>query len=186
MSVISSSPRALARLRAYDDGVVESTCRARPAVTWAASSSIEMAGRSGRPRPPVGLRVGDPVAEDGRRPPLRGYAAGACRGRRRCCRPDQRGVLVPDEVADGEACASPFGSGCTAYCRLSRRCHHPAAEELLAVVRGGDDQHVPDTGQHQRRQWVVDHRLHRRAAIAGGHRDRVQALPEPPPRLCRA
>ena len=55
----------------------------------------------------------------------------------------------------------------------------PVAEqpdELLLVVRRGDDQDVPDPGQHQRRDRVVDHRLvvDRQQLLADAAGERVQ------------
>ena len=128
------------------------------------------------------MRVGDPVAEDGRPVHLcaatqPGTQAGAVKD---IVAQDQRGVLVPDEVgADGEGLRQPLRLGLHRILQVDAKgaaiTQQPV--ELLAVVRGGDDQHVPDTGQHQRRQWVEDHRLviDGQQLLAGGHRDRVQA-----------
>ena len=46
-----------------------------------------------------------------------------------------------------------------------------------SVVRGGDDQHVPDAGEDQRRQRVVDHRLvvDRHQLLADAQGDRMES-----------
>ena len=76
------------------------------------------------------------------------------------------------------ACARPFGLGCAAY--SSRMPHCVAvAEQMLEgglILRRGDDQHVADLGQHQRRQRIVDHRLvvDRQQLLRRHQRERMQ------------
>ena len=79
------------------------------------------------------------------------------------------------------ACASPSGDGCTAYCSLMPHCS-PIAQQLLKprrVLRRRDHQDLPNPRQHQRRQRIVDHRLviHRQQLL--GHRLRHRMQPRP-------
>ena len=96
----------------------------------------------------VARRVGDPVGEDRRRRRSRRSAAAGRRdpGRRRCCRPARgRPSRVPMKSAPRtNACASPFGSACTAYSMLMPNWEPSPSRrlELLGVVRGGDHQDV--------------------------------------------
>ena len=94
----------------------------------------------------------------------------------------QRHVVVADEVrADDEGLGQPvrarlLGVG-------EREAELVAVAEQLAEVRqvggGGDDQDLPDPGQHQHRDRVVDHRLvvDRQQLLRHRLGDRVQACP---------
>ena len=50
------------------------------------------------------------------------------------------------------------------------------ALELVLILRGGDHRDVPDAGQHQHRQRVINHRLviDRQKLLRHAHRDRIQ------------
>ena len=114
---------------------------------------------------PVGLRLVDLVGED-RRPVL--AVGGVLQqpahpgAEEDIVAQHQGGALVADEVlADQERLRQPFGL------RLNRILDpEPEVRTILKqpavvvdVLRRRDDQDVPDAGQHEHRQRVVDHRL---------------------------
>src|SRR5207302_10339746 len=97
----------------------------------------------------------------------------------------QRNPFIADEVAaDQERLRDAFGL--RLYCVMQADAPFPAvAEQLLEagrVLGGRDDQDVPDAGEHQRRQRVVDHGLvvNRQKLLREHLRHRVK------PRSCSA
>ena len=75
---------------------------------------------------------------------------------------DEGRIVVADEVgADDEGLGEAVRAGLDGVLQVDAPLA-AVAEQLLearGVLRGGDDQDVPDAGQQQRGQRVVDHRL---------------------------
>ncbi len=84
-------------------------------------------------------------------------------------------VALADEEGLGEAVRC--GLGRIGDLQAERRAVAEQPDELLGLVRGGDDQDLADPGQHQRRQRVVDHRLvvDRHQLLADRVGDRVES-----------
>ena len=85
------------------------------------------------------------------------------------------------------ACASPSGLGCAAYAigmPELRAIAEQALEPSCSCGRG-DDQHVADAGQHQRRQRVIHHRLvvDRQQLLADALVSGCRRDPDPPARM---
>jgi len=88
--------------------------------------------------------------------------------------------IVPNEgFADDKGLRQAVGAGLHGVVQVEAP-PFAGAEQLLearGVLRGGDDQDVADSSQHQGAQRVVDHRLveHRQQLLANGQRCGVQA-----------
>ena len=74
----------------------------------------------------------------------------------------QADVVVADELlADEEGLGQPLGPGLLAVGQVQTELRAIAQKllEIGQVVRGGNDQDVPDIRQHQGGQGIIDHRL---------------------------
>ena len=82
-------------------------------------------------------------------------------------------------LAEGERLGEAVGAGLDRVLQVHAEAvavpQHPLEGGL--VLRGGDDQDVPDPGEHQGAQRVVDHRLvvHRHQLFGDADRQRVQS-----------
>ncbi len=75
---------------------------------------------------------------------------------------DQRAAVFADEIAaDHEGLGDALGPrlGRVGEGHADARAVAEQAGETLAVLRRGDDEHLPDAGEHQHRERVVDQRL---------------------------
>ena len=134
---------------------------------------------------PVGFRRAHDIAEDG----CAGAAQAGARQRLRQ-RMAVEDIVAEDEshpVGADEIGADDEGIGQPARLLLDRigegepeigAVTEQALEQML-VLRRGDQQNVPDPGEHQRRQRVIDHRLveHRKQLLGNdrGHRVKPRA-----------
>ena len=92
----------------------------------------------------------------------------------------QRNRVTPDKLsADGEGLGQPFRLGLNLVFDVHAKLRAVAEQSdiVVDILRRGDDQNVPDLGQHQYRQRVVDHRLvvDRQQLLVHGQRRRMQA-----------
>ena len=97
-------------------------------------------------------------------------------------------MLSPRMSADGppptksrpmtNACASPFGVGCSAYENRTPHCDPlPSSSRKRGKIRRRrDHEEVANAREHQRRERVVDHRLvvHGQQLLAHDERQRMQ------------
>ena len=88
-------------------------------------------------------------------------------------------------IASDGSFQAPAGSRPCACCQPAVRTR-PIAQQLLEprlILRRGNDQHLPDPGQHQHREGVVDQRLvvDRQQLLGDALGNRVQPCPRPAP-----
>ena len=130
----------------------------------------------------VALGVADLIAEHGRAGLARRGAAqvvGEVRAVEDVVAERERHAIRADELAaDDERLRQAVGARLRGVGDLQPDLAAVAeqAPEAVLLVRRRDHQHLPDAGQHQRRQRVVDHRLvvDRHQLLADGARQRVQ------------
>jgi hypothetical protein len=89
------------------------------------------------------------------------------------------GGRAGEEVgADEERLGEPVGLGLLGVGKVEAELRAVAEQALeqRQILRGGDDEDLPDAGEHQHRQRVVDHRLvvHRHELFAHGDGERVK------------
>ena len=96
----------------------------------------------------------------------------------------QRDAIRGNELApDDERLREPVGARLRGVLDVDSDVGAVAEQpsEALLLVRRGDDQDVPDPGEHQRRERVVHHRLvvDRHELLADGARHRMQPRSRP-------
>ena len=100
----------------------------------------------------------------------------------------ERGAIAADEVAaDDERLRQPLRLRLDGVFDGQAQAGAVAEKTLeqILLVRRRNDQHIPDSGKHQRRQRVIHHRLveDRQQLFADASRDRIESRPDPPARM---